>query len=225
METKNIVVSFVELVLKYEQWKKVKKLSNDEVQVLFETVSAAGFEPKKIVLGKLKGDYHDQDGRTGETYPINKLCPYKVISQEGSDYYFATGWLDCAFCRVVFGASRKGEDHQKLIEAICVEIKRSVPFQPIQLTPEGDLLQEYPRQPLSSGLEYFVDHARDNHELTSCVGVHKYCGGCVYRHRATNIDDALVCRACHLRVLFPKKVKTYGELRQALASRRVQVPA
>ena len=39
------------------------------------------------------------------------------------------------------------------------------------------------------------------------------------------LGDVIVCRGCHLRVLFPKKIKTYGELRQVLASKFAQVPA
>ncbi len=209
---------FVNLALEYE-WGKVKKLSDDEVQVLFATVSAAGFEPKVVIPGKLMR-YH----RDGETYPINSLCPFRVVSQEDGDHYFATGWLDCALRRVVFGASRNGDDCQKLIKAVELEIERSIPLQPVQLTREGDLLREYPPQPQFSGLEYFVDHTRDDHDLNSCVGIHEYCNGWMDRHRGAKTLDVIVCRSCHLRVLFPKEIKTYGELRQALASKRVPVP-
>lgn len=214
-KTETIAISieerFVDIALKYD-WEKVKELSDEEVQVLLETVSAAGFEPKSVVPGKLKGDYLEQNGsRTGDTYPINELCPYKVVSQEDGDDYFATGWLDEALCRVVHARNR--EDSQQLIEAIRSGIERSIPLQPVQLTSEGDLLREYP--PSVHG-EYFVDHTRDTNKLNSCVGVHMYCGGWMDRNRATKTRDAIVCRSCHLRVLFPKEVKTYGELRRAL---------
>ena len=180
----NTVASqFVDLVLKHERWDKVKELADDEVRVLFAVVSAAGFEPKAVVPGKLVGHCLDEDGsRTGETYPINKLCPFKVVSQEGGDHYFATAWLDCALRYAVARATRGGENRDQLIEVIRSEIERSVPLQPIQLTPEGDMLREYPRQALAFGLEYFVDHARDDHELGSCVGVHGYCNGWMDRH-------------------------------------------
>ncbi len=223
-ETTAVATQFVDLALKYE-WGKVKKLPDVEVQVLFEVVAAAGFDPKKVRQGNIVGHYRDQDGsNTGETYPINGLCPFKVVSQEDGDQYFATGWLDCALRRVVYGAARKKEGREQLIETIASEIERSVPLTPIHLTSEGDHLCEYPPNTLAFGLEYFVDHTRDNHELNSCVGIHMHCNCWMDRHRATSTHDAIVCRGCHLRVLFPKKVMTYGELRQALAS-QVKVPA
>lgn len=218
MDTVSIASRFVDIALKYKQWSEVKELPDGEMQVLFEIVTAAGFEPKRIVLGKLRGNYLDQDGsRTGETYPINSLCPFKVVNQEGGDQYFVTGWLDCALRRVVFGGSRR--NREQLIKAIQLEIERSIPLKPIQLTPEGDLLHEYPPSPHAFfGLEHFVDHTRDNHELSCCVGVHEYCNSWMDRVRATKTHDAIVCRGCHLRVLFPREIETYGELRQTLAT-------
>ncbi len=217
MKTIEIVTLFVDLALKYE-WSRVKELTNDEVQVLFETISAAGFEPQKVALGKLVGNYLDQDGsRTGETYPINDTCPYKVVSLEGKDHYHATGWLNYILRLLV---AQREMDRQQHIKAIQYEIERSIPLKPIQLTLEGDLLSEYP--PLSG---YLVDHTKDDHELSCCVGVHNYCYGWMDRTGATKMHDAIVCRRCHLRVLFPKNIKTYGELRQTLASRFVQAPA
>ncbi len=215
MKTTEIATSFVDLALKND-WSKVKELSAGEVQILFATVFAAGFEPTKVVLGKLVGHYRDQDGSsTGETYPINSSCPYKVISRDGDDHYYATGWLEYAWYFV-----KRGTDRQEQIKAIQHEIERSVPLKPIQLTAEGDLLREYP---LSDG--YFVDHTRDDRELSDCVGVHDFCNGWMDRTRATETHDAIVCDSCPLRVLFPKEIKTYGELRQVLASEFAQVPA
>ncbi len=226
MNIVNIASRFVDLALKHERWDEVKTLPANEVQVLFDTMVAAGFDPKKVVSGKLVGHYRDQDGSsTGETYSINSVCPFKVVSQEDDDYYFATGWLDCVLRRVVYGSIRQKEDRKKLIEAVTKEIERSVPLTPVQLTPEGDLLREYPPSTLAFGLEYFVNHTRDDRELSSCVGVHEYCNGWMDRMQATKTHDAIVCRRCHLRVLFSKEVKTYGDLRQALASQQVQVSA
>lgn len=208
MDITKIASQFVNLALRHD-WGKIKELPADEVQILFATVSAAGFEPTKLIPGKLVGHYLDQDGsKTGETYPINILCPYKVIGRESKDHYHATGWLDCALRH-----ARRGTDPQQLVEEIRHEIERSIPLEPIQLTPEGDLLREYP-----PSHNYFVDHTRNDCELSCCVGVHDYCDGWVDRTRVTKTHDALICRRCRLRVLFPKEVKTYGELRQALAT-------
>ena len=213
MKTTEIAASFVDLALKHD-WSK--ELSADEVQILFTTVSAAGFEPTKVVPGKLVGHYLDQDGsRTGETYPINGLCPYKVIDQDGEDHYHATGWLN-----QILNFAKKETDRQECIKAIQYGIERSIPLKPIQLTAEGDLLQEYP--PSSN---YFVDHTRDDRELDSCAGVHSFCNGYMDRIRATKTHDAIICRRCYLRILFPKEIKTYGDLRQVLTSKFDQVPA
>lgn len=218
METTDIATSFVDLALKYD-WGKVKELPADEVQIFFATVSAAGFEPAKVVPGKLVGHYRDEDGSsTSETYPINNTCPYKVIKRDGNDrydHYRATGWLDRALSFVGMGM-----DRQECIKAIQHEIERSIPLEPIQLTIEGDLLREYP----PSG-EGFVDHTRDNRKLNSCVGIHDFCNSWMDRTRATKVHDAIVCRGCHLRILFPKETKTYGELREFLALKFAQVPA
>jgi len=203
-----VATQFVDLVLKHN-WGKIKDLLADEVQVLFDIISAAGFEPREVVLGKLVGYGRDQDGsRTGETYQINELCPFMMVGQEDNGNYSATDWLDHAFKRVVYGGARKKENREELIEVMVTEIKRSVPLTPIQLTPEGDLLCEYP--PNADG---FVDHTRDDCKLSSCVGIHKYCGSWMDRGRATETHDAIVCRGCHIRVLFPKGILTYGGLR------------
>lgn len=211
MGSKEIAVALVELAQRYIS-SKPEELSADDVHVLFETVSAGGFEPKGLVLGLLRGHYLDQDGsRTGETYAINGF-PFKVINQDGSDDYTATGWLDGIMGVAVGG---KAEEVQK-------EIERSVPLQPIQLTAEGDMLREYPPR---REWTYLVDHARDTRELSSCVGVHDSCNFWMDRVGATKTHDALLCRGCHLRVLFPKGIKTYGDLRKFLAFKFVPVPA
>lgn len=196
-------------------WAGVEELSAEETRLLFEMVSAAGFNPKSIVLGKLRGEYRDQDGsRTGETYGVNNFCPYKVINEEDHDHFFATGWFSSILSRVVRKNFRwKEESREEKIEAVKSEIERSIPLKPIQLTRDGDMLLEYPPSMQSS---FFVDHTRDDEELSSCVGIHKYCGGWIDRCGVTKTHDAFVCGTCYIRVLFPKEVKTYGELRQAM---------
>jgi len=213
----SIAVRFVDLAIRCQPWDKVTELFPGEARILFDLVSAAGFEPKEVALGELRGDHHDQDGPTGKTYPINELCPFKVISEKGEDHYPATRWLDKALSHVVSGASQKDKTRDQLIEEILLGIERSVPLEPIQLTSEGDLLMEYPRD--SNGFGREDSHVRDSHQLNSTVGLHKYCLGWVDRKRATKTHDALVCRTCYMRILFPIEVKTYGELRQALAQR------
>ena len=93
MDMVSIASQFVDLVLKHGQRVKIKEFSVDETQVLFKIVAAAGFDPKEVKAGKLVGYYRDQDGsNTGKAYSINSICPFKVVSQENNDHYFATGW-------------------------------------------------------------------------------------------------------------------------------------
>jgi len=214
-----VAARFVDLALSCQWWSEVEELPDNEVQVFLD-VLAAGFNPGFIVPGKLKGEYLDQTGRkTGEVYSINWGFPFKVISPEKEDDYIATGWLDCALRRVVSGGPRRGESREQLVEAIEREIERSIPLEPIQLTTEGDLLCEYPPNPLAfSSLAYFVDHTQDSGKLASCVGVHMFCGGWMDRRQATATHDAIMCRNCQLKVFFPKKIKTYGGLRQFLTT-------
>lgn len=210
IRTTEVAKQFVELVLKYDkkEWQTTFALPTQEMTILFSVVLAAGFEANEVIVGKLVGHYHEQDGGpTGETYPINSVCPFKVMSEGGENHYKATGWLDRALQRVLKADSR--ENREQLIEEIASRIEQSIPLTPIPLTFEGDLLHEYP----SDG----DGHTRDGNNLGSCAGIHKYCDGWVDRRKTTKNFDCLVCRSCHLRVLFPKEVKTYGELREALA--------
>lgn len=218
---------FVDFALKHSERGKVKNLPTDEAQTLFfDVVSAAGFDPQKVIPGRLVGHYLDQDGsRTGGTYPINGVCPFKVVDEDGDDNYFATGWLDCALWRVVSGTTRHQENREKLVDVMIEEIERSIPLEPVQLTPDGDLLLECPPHGDGFGFTYFVHHTRDKDVLDSCVGVHAFCEGWMDRGRSTRTHDVIMCRSCHLRALFPRKVKTYGELRRALKSQQARSPA
>ncbi len=220
MDTRVIATSFVDFVLERDNWKEVEEMSENGIRIIFDVFTAAGFKPKQIVFGKLRGKYMRQGNEeTGETYPINQSCPMKVIGQDGNDDFRATGWLDCLF-RV---ANNKwpftpltplNMTCDKVADAVEAEIKRSVPLEPIRLTVEWDILEEYP--PKISDHTYFVNHTKDDKELKDCVGIHTYCGGWVDRRQATKDQDCLLCRECHLRVLFPEEIKTYGELREFL---------
>ncbi len=199
VKVETIVGQFVSLVFSIN-WNGSVVLSEDGIQTLFLLVNAAGFQPKEVVPGKLEGRYVD----TNNAYPINSLCFYKVVDQADGDNYRATGWLDCIVKRV---NSRANGDRIALIKEIEREVERSVPLQPIQLTVDGDELLEDPKD------GYLVDHTRDDHKLGSCVGIHAYCKGWMDRRPATVVFDAILCRGCYLRVLFPREVVTYGELR------------
>lgn len=203
---------FIEMVSKYNknQSDKIQPSREDE-QIIFELVSAAGFKASHVNTGRLLGKYFDQDGATGETYKINSHCQFKVVNSNSDDYYFATGWLDCAW-RVA---------NDKDIDRLKEEIERSIPFAPIYLTSEEDTLVENP--PRTTDLaryEHFVDHTKDVSKLPFLsIGIHNYCDGAVERIRTSEKFSSLVCRKCCLRVTIPAEIKTYGELRQHMESK------
>lgn len=212
----------VNLILKYPHWGEVKSLTEEEIRVLADIVAAAGFEEKKLVLGRLHGHYMDQDGsRTGETYSINQVCPMKVTDTSDKDDYYATGWLDCAFRYVISEAKNYGEDLEKLAYLIALQIRASIPLAPIRLNAEGDFLRELNHQApsiLAGPYGYFARRLRDEDEIGSHdVGVHKSCGGFMDVITAATERNAICCRRCYLRVYFSKNVKTYGDLRRELA--------
>ncbi len=205
---------FFDLVLKYQSWHKIRHFQDEEMQVLLAVVKAAGFNAKEIKAGKITG-HQWEDGVCTATFIVNDLCPFKVISQEDRDHGKATEWLNDALKRVILETQRH-KDRREIIALITDEIEKSVPLTPIQLTPEGDILLEYPRNVVFGG---FLRHSRDNDRLDSCVGIHGHCHGWMDRHNVSFTHDSISCRACYLRVTFPRETKTYGELRQALAAK------
>ncbi|MCX6778718.1 MAG: hypothetical protein NTU97_00605 [Candidatus Magasanikbacteria bacterium] len=216
MSVPSLAERFVDLASCYD-WKNPKELPAEVMQTLQQLVLAAGFDSLVVVPGELYGHYNDQDGSwTGETYRVNRTCAIKVVNQENENEFFATGWLDSLFCRVIVGKDRDGESRDQLIEVVQKEITRSLPLPLIMLTSAGDVLVERLPQPTSSIYPCLVDHTRDEQSLDGSLGVHEYCRGWMDRFRATKTHDALLCRKCYLRVLFPREIKTYGELRKYL---------
>ena len=48
----------------------------------------------------------------------------------------------------------------------------------------------------------------------SFTGVHDICGGWFDIKEVSITHNALLCRGCRLRILFPNNIKTYGQLRK-----------
>ncbi len=251
IDVTNTAEKFVNLVAKYFCWEhrhpdkiwkrlgfttltkpKIRKIREDEVHIFFEIVTAAGFEFTAVVKGEVLGNYCDQDGNSIGTYIVNNLCPFKVVGgryEITSDNHFATGWLNCAVRRVVRGAERKddllAESREQLVAAIVMEIKRSVPLEPIRLTSGNDFMLELSPDQQMFGLEYFVDHVRDDTEIRDgFIGIHRGCpeghNGFINRTLTLTAFGPHVvfsCMICALRVQIPRKeAMTYGDLRHAL---------
>lgn len=216
MSNTDLALGFLKLVMKYRnEWSYANpRHTPEEIELLVCVVREAGFDGRAIHPGHLYGRYRDQDGSAGRAFPINTCCAFVV---EGPDTDFATGWLDCLVRRTrdreyVWKAAT-AKNKAVAISFVVKEIERSRPFIPILLTAEGDTLTECQPQPLCDCTEYLVDHTRDDNQLRSCVGVHRRCGGGIYRIGATDDCDALSCANCRIRILFPQGIKTYGDLR------------
>jgi hypothetical protein len=85
---------------------------------------------------------------------------------------------------------------------------KDIPLSPIQLTPIGDLLEEYPT---SQG----VGHTTDEKKLNQCVGIHALCDSFMDLRPASTTHNAINCRGCNLRVPISNTIITYGDLRKA----------
>lgn len=221
-----VATRFVDFVLKHN-WEDINGFLASEVQVFFDIVSAAGFEPREVTQGKLVGHYPDEEMRpTSKTYPINELCPFKVMNQNGEDDYRATEWLDLALRYVSYAEGPLTQESRgKCIAVIVDEIEWSIPLEPIQLTDYGDELCELaPKRSLNNYFGKFFKHTRDDDEIRppeALVGIHRYCGGAMHRVRATRDYDVLLCLKCFLRVPISTGIKTYGELRKYEETQRV----
>lgn len=75
-------------------------------------------------------------------------------------------------------------------------------IKPIVLTSAGETLLGYPGSVRG-----------DEGELDNCIGVHDVCNGFVDIKKISTTHNAIICRSCHLRVIVPASLKTYGELR------------
>ena len=194
-----------------EEWKNLKALSDEDAGIFLFFVTFAGFKIKGIRYGRIKTAMFDEDrSPTGEYFFLTELCPLVFLHADENghlqDHEKATYWLECIF-QLILGWQ---QDNNQLVERVDSEFERSKPLDPIPLG-NGNFLCEYP--PSDSGL---VDHSRDHNDMGHSAGTHRYCGGYMDRHRATKKEDSLSCRKCHLRVQFPREIKTYGELRVAL---------
>ena len=73
----------------------------------------------------------------------------------------------------------------------------------IVLTTFGEALRPYPNSDM-----------KNERVLGTCIACHFMCNGFVDIKEVSPTHNALVCRSCHLRVVVPNTVKTFGDLRQ-----------
>ncbi len=65
----------------------------------------------------------------------------------------------------------------------------------------------------------------DSDELRHLAGIHRECGEVMYFSRPLGVYGLLACVRCELRIVIPKGVTTYGELRCHAAATEPPPPA
>ena len=214
IKIQQVVENFVNLVL-YGRNPFIPDLfSEEDAPIIEKVVELAGYEVKRLELGKLVHQYRSEGNN--HSFIVNKSCPFIVVNQEGINDPIATARLDSIFSLAT--ALRVSENDRVEKEMLLLkELKQMLPIQPIHLTADGDILMDQPSPIvlLSDRFEFPVYVIQDEDEISSSVaGIHKYCGGIIECMQVTEKHKALVCRKCHLRILTPKEINTYGELRE-----------
>jgi hypothetical protein len=201
---------FVDFVVRIREntWTEVDPIERDGV--VMTVLRAVGHDASGLVAKNLRGNYFDQDGsRTGETYPINTVCPLTVTSQAVADPcagnprieddYGATCWLNEAV-RVIL----REKDADSALGSLVELVVKSVPLEPILLTSFGDRLLETRRT---------ENHVRDTDVIWMNSVRHDRCNGIIEMHPCSEAWRTLACRKCGLRLRVPSSITTFGELR------------
>lgn len=192
------------------------KLEKEGVDSIIDILTIVGFEPSGLESGTIPVWEVDQDGSRIRPYSkLNSTFPFIVMNEEGEEDSYVTGWIN----QTIERARRIFEERHKTIDALTNIINRSVPLEPILLTSDGDyLVDNTPNTNTIGGHDFHRARVRDEDKVGGGPDIHKYCRGFVGRIRATKEKDALVCRKCGIRVLFPRTVKTYKDLRRVMKS-------
>lgn len=201
------VVVFVKLVLKHRGWRNDASLTPLESRVLVSALEEAGFKPGGILILDAK------EARS-------EGCRLVVVDHHNVRDQIATGWMRSIFILILDSQDFESVSSDQLRDRIMKEVLRSQPMVSIVLTKERDQLLEFPpKRRTAWGIDYLVDHTRDDDPLEGCVGVHDVCGGYIHRLKSSEGYDILLCRKCALRIPFVNSVQTYGELRMVMTAR------
>ncbi len=220
MKVEKNVEQFVELVTSRRHG--APDLTDSQLKIFLDVVRAAGFDAQAVKPGFVTSGYTEQDdgNRMWKTYNINEESKVKVIDYDGSDHRFATGWLNDVF-KIAQSASYSFGTTSKVMASILNEVERSIPFKPIQLTQEGDMLIERRSEPNMhrfSGHYLHVKHINDSHDLNREMR-HAFCEGKLHIRRTTADHMTIYCDSCNLRVLIPLGIQNFGELRDYMNSK------
>lgn len=213
---REVAERFVDLVL---ETGASAQISNDAaIPILFDLVSAAGFECYCVMAGHMRRPLYDAQGRpAGKTHNLNEHCPYKAVNSNGGEHEEATMWFDKLFDSVELGNGQKLTRDQ-LVNMVVMAIEENIPLEPILLNVQGETLVECVRNSKPK-------HSRDSDALPQMpfgqmhviVGIHKICANPILRLTVSATHDVLYCPRCGLRIHIKKTTDTYGKLRAELA--------
>ena len=186
---------FVGFVLenRYKEWNKATELLVEEKRIFLEILSFGGFGVRNLELEIVPGCIEEYPSGNEHFVPSHSV--FIVIDQEGNECPSAVKWLSTMMYNIGRLDLSERQSREKIIEIVVEKIGWTIPFKPIQLTSEGDLLGENLPENLSPGRQFYR-HTQDSSKLESPVGIHLYCNGSMERRGATVSCDAVVCRGC-----------------------------
>lgn len=180
---------------------------DDQDQVITNLLCHVGFRVTHLEHRVSTAFYTDEDGSaTNKTFDLNRDSKIKICNGTRENQR-ATIWLNNLWSRITprFGGLQLSRD--QAIQILFEAIEKGLQLRPIILTEFGETLLE----PLADSDEY---HTHDDTPLKSNIGVHDICNGWVDLKGVSETHQAIVCRSCQLRVVIPKIIETYGELRK-----------
>lgn len=180
------------------------KLTRKKREVICRILEITDYEFSELSNSYVPGNKSDSDYIC--LNPLSKI----VISTGDKVEVNATRFIN-SLAHFTHPLSSKSKEEN--IDEVAKKITKAIPFYPIVLTEHGDRM-------VSPRYSHTFHRPTDDDKLgpvgLTTIGRHNYCGGSIERRGATADRDVLLCTHCYLRVRFPKKVKTYGELRRAL---------
>ena len=109
-------------------WKFIEKqgwapFNDEDMKTVKDLLVCAGFEVEAVQVGTITHPCRNEDhDPTGETYTLNKSCPFKAVLANGKDHERATLWLDIIFRRLLEIAN----EHEK-VKFLAAEIEKNIP--------------------------------------------------------------------------------------------------
>lgn len=177
-------------------------------QVILELLRYVGFRVDRLERGRPDTPFDHFNTLIGK--PASGIEVFIGEQKHGR----ATVWLSRIWdslnprisCRDIPDAISDAKELANLSTAIG----QGVQLKPIVLTKFDETL-------LEPTADYDEHHTYNDSELKSSIGVHDVCKGRMDLKEISETHQVIVCRECGLRVVIPKTIQTYGDLREYFA--------